>query len=64
MLALSTLETAKESSTAVKLDVEESALTPVATQLLIATTRTAERYGVALDTSEQCQHVLTELHLN
>lgn len=64
MLALSALETAKDRSTAVKLDVEEAALTPVATQLLIATTRTAERYGVTLNTSEQCQRVLTELHLN
>lgn len=62
--ALSTLEAAKETSSGVALGVEGQSLTPVAIQLLIAAMRTADRFGVALDVSEQCQGVLTDMQLN
>ena len=60
---LSKLEIAKDSSGSVTLDVDQPSLSPVALQLLIATTRTAETFGVALDISDECQGVFADLRL-
>lgn len=62
--ALTVLEAAKEASTNVWLDVDGDAMTPVAVQMLISTMRTADRFSVSLNISEQCQTVLTDLQLN
>ena len=62
--ALAMLEAAKESPDKVILDVEAGELTPVAVQLLVAATRTAERFGVAIEPSARCQTLMTELQLN
>lgn len=58
--ALERLEGAKTTG-AVSLDVDGASLTPCALQILIATTRTAERMGVTLEISEQGKSALAEL---
>ena len=62
--ALAILEAAVGADSGVAIDADGTALTPGAVQILVATTRTAERMGVALIPSDQCATVLSDLQLN
>ncbi len=62
--SLATLEAAAGDGSDVSIDTDGSAFTPGAVQILVATTRTAERMGVSFNTSEQCATILSDLQLN
>ncbi len=62
--AISKLEAVDPEKREIDFDIDGTALTPCAVQMVIATTRTAERLGIKLCATEQCGSVLSELQKN
>ena len=62
--AISMLEAVDQNPREIGFDIDGTALTPCAVQIIVATTRTAERMGIKLCATEQCGSVLSELQIN